>query len=138
MARGSGKVRYSFSLKIVALGVGTICAAVCLAPVASADDGWVAAANSPSHEQMDWAYGPDQASAETAALNQCARLQRATDCRVLASSPDCVAVAWDAAQPLNQAHAASGGGPDVVRRAAEVAAGPYANDSSVRCTWWPR
>ena len=71
--------------------------------------GWVAVANSPNHEQQDWAFGPDQATTEANVLAQCAVLQRADDCRVLAVSTDCVATA-----------------------------GPYANDVQVRCTWWPR
>ena len=113
-------------------------AAVLSAPVAGADDGWVALANSPNHEQQDWGYGPDRVTAELNALTQCAQIERATDCRVLAVSTDCVASAWDDAQPINQLHAVSGGGPEVVRRAAIAAAGPYANDVQVRCTWWMR
>ena len=76
-------------------------AAVLATPRAHADDGWVAVANSPNHEQQDFGYGPDQATAEANALAQCALLQRADDCRVLASSTDCVATAWDvrAAEP---------------------------------------
>jgi hypothetical protein len=106
-----------------------------VAPVSHAEGGWVAVANSPGHEQQDWSIRPDQASAESAALAQCALLQRASDCRIVASGPDCVATAWDAAQPINQLHAASGGGPEVVVRAAMMAAGPTANDPAVRCSW---
>ncbi|MDA0251926.1 MAG: DUF4189 domain-containing protein [Actinomycetota bacterium] len=113
-------------------------AAVLMAPSSHADDGWVAVANSPNHEQQDWAYGPDQASAEANALAQCAVLQRADDCRVLAVSTDCVATAWDVSEPLNRIYAGSGGGPDAAVRGAIAAAGPYANDVQVRCTWWPR
>ena len=84
------------------------------APPAHADGGWVAAASSPSHEQMDFAWGIDQAAAEYRALAQCAQLQRASDCLLLASGPDCVAIAWDADQPINHAHGVSGGGRGVV------------------------
>jgi hypothetical protein len=113
------------------LAVQALCA-----PTASADDGWVAVASSPSHEQADFAYGPGQATAESRALAQCAVLQRASDCLLLASGPDCVAIAWDAAEPINFAHGVSGGGPDVVLQGARAAAGPYANDPDVRCTWF--
>jgi hypothetical protein len=98
----------------------------------------VAVANSPNHEQQDWAYGPDQFTAESNALAQCAVLQRADDCRVLAVSTDCVATAWDVSEPLNRIYAGSGGGPEAAARGAIAAAGPYANDLQVRCTWWPR
>ena len=110
---------------------------VLLAPPAHADGGWVAAASSPSHEQMDFAWGIDQAAAESRVLAQCAALQRASDCLLLASGPDCLAVAWDGDQPINHAHGVSGGGREVVVRAAIAAAGPYANDIQSRCTWDP-
>jgi hypothetical protein len=113
-------------------------AAVAMAPSSNADDGWVAVANSPNHEQQDWAFGPDQATAEANVLAQCAVLQRADDCRVLAVSTDCVATAWDVSEPLNRIYAGSGGGPEAAIRGAVAAAGPYANDVQVRCTWWPR
>lgn len=116
--------------------VGLSVAAVVTSPAAHADDGWVAVANSPSHEQQDWGYGPDRATAEANALAQCAALERASDCRILAVSTDCVATAWDAAQPLNRIYAGSGGGPEAAVRGATAAAGPYANDIQVRCTWW--
>ncbi|MGI9125745.1 MAG: hypothetical protein ACR2JM_13490, partial [Mycobacterium sp.] len=112
--------------------------AVLKAPVACADDGWVAVANSPNHEQQDWGFGPDQISAEVNALARCAVLERATDCRILAVSTDCVATAWDVSEPLNQIYAGSGGGPEAAVAGATAAAGPYANDIQVRCTWWPR
>lgn len=115
-----------------------IAAAVLAAPDARADDGWVAVANSPNHEQQDFGYGPDQASAEANALAQCTVLQRADDCRILAVSTDCVATAWDVSEPLNQIYAGAGGGPEAAARGAIAAAGPYANDVQVRCTWWPR
>ena len=65
-------------------------------------------------------------------------VERAGDCRVLAVSTDCVATAWDVAEPLNRIYAGSGGGPEAAIRGAVAAAGPYANDVQVRCTWWPR
>ena len=126
------------SRRIGGAAVAMCTAAGLSAPSAGADDGWVAVANSPRHEQQDFGYGPDQATAEFNALTQCAQLERADDCRVLAVSTDCVGSAWDAAQPLNQLYAVAGGGPDVVRQAAIAAAGPYANDVQVRCTWWER
>ena len=123
---------------IGAIGLAMSAAAMLAAAPAVADDGWVAVANSPNHEQQDWAYGPDQFIAESRALAQCAVLQRADDCRVLAVSTDCVATAWDMSEPLNQIYAGSGGGPDAAARGAIASAGPYANDLQVRCTWWPR
>ena len=124
--------------KIGSIGIAVTAAAVFAAAPAVADDGWVAVANSPNHEQQDWAYGPDQFTAESNVLAQCAVLQRADDCRVLAVSTDCVATAWDVSEPLNRIYAGSGGGPEAAARGAIAAAGPYANDLQVRCTWWPR
>ena len=121
-----------------AITVATTTATVLAAPLAHADDGWVAVANSPHREQQDWAFGPDPATAAANALAQCTVLQRAGDCRVLAVSGACVATAWDVSEPLNRIYAGSGGGPDAAVRAAIAAAGPYANDVQVRCTWWPR
>ena len=115
-----------------ALAGGVFCA-----PPAYADGGWVAAANSPSHEQMELAWGIDQAAAESRALVQCARIERASDCQLLASGPDCVAIAWDGDQPINHAHGMSGGGREVVVQAAMAAAGPHANDPGSRCSWDP-
>jgi hypothetical protein len=80
----------------------------------------------------------DQAAAESKALQQCAELERASDCRLLASGPDCAATAWDVDQPINHAHGMSGGGPEVVVPAAMVAAGPHANNPEVRCAWYPQ
>ena len=124
--------------RIGVAGVAMTVAALWAAPRAAADDGWVAVANSPNHEQQDWAYGPDQVTAEANVLAQCAVLQRADDCRVLAVSTDCVATAWDVSEPLNRIYAGSGGGPEAAARGAIAAAGPYAHDLQVRCTGWPR
>lgn len=117
-------------------GAAAVVAATML-PVcaARADDGWVAAASSPNHESAELVWGVDQADAEGRALAQCAVLERAEDCLLLASGPDCIAIAWDADQPINHAHGASGGGRAVVIQAAMAAAGPYANDVSARCSW---
>ena len=130
-------VKWNFR-QIGVVGVAVSAAAMWAAAPAVADDGWMAVANSPNHEQQDWAYGPDQFTAESRALAQCALLQRADDCRVLAVSTDCVATAWDVSEPLNQIYAGSGGGPEAAARGAIAAAGPYANDLQVRCTWLPR
>ena len=124
--------------QIGVIGVAMTAAALWAAAPAVADDGWVAVANSPNHEQQDWAYGSDQFTAESNVLAQCAVLQRANDCRVLAVSTDCVATAWDVSEPLNRIYAGSGGGPEAAARGAIAAAGPYANDLQIRCTWWPR
>lgn len=51
------------------------------------------------------------------------------------TGPDCVAVVWDADEPINHAHGASGGGRAVVLRAATAAAGAYANGPEARCSW---
>ena len=123
--------------KFVAVAA-TAFVAVCAAPNAHADDGWVAVANSPSHEQQDWGYGSNQANAESNALVACAQNERANNCRVLASSPDCIATLLDASQPINQLHASSGGGPDSVKLAVQAAAGPGSADGQTRCTWWGR
>lgn len=132
------------TVAVVARGVPAVAAvalagaAVLTAPVARADSGWVAVANSPNREQQDWAYGPDRATAEAAALAQCILLEKADDCRVLASSPACVATAWDASEPLNRIYASAAESPEAAMGGAVAAAGPYANDVQVRCTWWPR
>lgn len=109
---------------------------LCAAP-AYANDGWVAAASSPSHESSEKVWGYNQADAESRALAQCAALERADDCVLLASGPDCVAIAWDDAQPINHAHGASGGGREAALQGAIAAAGPGANDTSARCSWDP-
>lgn len=125
-------------LKFGIVAVAATGMAVLATPSAWADDGWVAVANSPNHEQLDWGYGPDQGTAAANALAQCVVLERADDCRILAVSTDCVATAWDASEPLNRIYAGSGGGPEAAARGAIAAAGLYANDVEVRCTWWPR
>jgi len=86
---------------------------------------------------MEFAWGIDQAAAESQALAQCALRERASNCQLLASGPDCVAIAWDGDQPINHAHGMSGGGRGVVVQAAMAAAGPHANDPGSRCSWDP-
>jgi len=72
-----------------------LCAATCMAMAgnlfqvasAHADTGWEAVASSPCHEQIDFAWGSNQQAAEARALSQCTALERASDCRRLASGP---------------------------------------------------
>ena len=73
--------------------------------------GWVAVAKSPSRESLDWAGGRNttQYAVEAEALRNCAALENAGDCQVVASGPNCVAIAWDASEPLNFAYGALGG-----------------------------
>ena len=65
------------------LALGAI--AVGVATPASADSGWVAVAKSPSKESLDWGGGAGRTryDAVAEALQQCARLQNASDCSVL-------------------------------------------------------
>lgn len=127
--------RWNHTARVLLAAIAVAAAAALCAPAAHADGGWVAVASSPNHEQQDWAWGIDQGAAESKALAQCAVLQRASDCVLLATGPDCIATAWDGDQPINHAHGVSGGGRDVVMQAAIAAAGPYANDPQVRCSW---
>jgi hypothetical protein len=124
---------------VVAL-VGTSAAAglLCVAP-AHADSGWPAIANSPSREESDYSWGPSatQSATEAQVLQKCLVAENATDCRVLASGPSCVAIAWDGDEPLNHAHGGVGATAEEAIAAAAAAAGPYANDPSVRCSWFP-
>ena len=104
-------------------------------PTARADSRWVAVASSPSHEALDWKIDASRQAAETGALQQCAVLQRADDCRILASGPNCVAVVWDASQPLNRPHAVAADTSAAALSATVAIAGPFANDPSVRCSY---
>lgn len=122
--------RKRLAITLAAVGLSASALAV---PSAQAADGWVAVAGSVSREQLDWAYGPTQSTAMVRALDQCAELQRAGDCIVLASSPDCVAIVWDAGEPLNRPHGGVGNLPAVALASATAAAGPTANDPAVRC-----
>lgn len=104
-------------------------------PAAHADEIWIAVANSPHREQLEWIRGRNRLAVVAVVLEQCARLEQADDCRVLAVSTDCIATAWDVAEPLNHVYAVAGPSPEVVRQAAMAAAGPHANDVIVQCTW---
>lgn len=104
-------------------------------PAAQADQIWIAVANSPNREQLEWVRGRDRAAVVLVVLEQCARLEQADDCRLLAVSTDCIATAWDVAEPLNHVWAVPGFSPEVVRQAVMAAAGPHANDVIVECTW---
>ena len=106
---------------------------------AHAGYGWVAVAKSPSRESLDWAGGRNttQYAVEAEALRNCAALENAGDCQVVASGPNCVAIAWDASEPLNLAYGALGGTPAAALNAAVAAAGPFANDPEVRCSYAP-
>ncbi|MGD9620070.1 MAG: hypothetical protein AB7G47_07250 [Mycolicibacterium sp.] len=117
--------------------VGLLAAIVVVAalPTAHAEYGWIAVASSPSHEALDWYTGANRQSAETGALRQCAALQNADDCRILASGPNCVAVVWDAGQPFNRPHAVAADTSAAALTAVVAAAGTFANDPSVRCSY---
>jgi hypothetical protein len=123
-----------FTMAGATLVSGLLCAAA-----AHADSGWAAIANSPSREEADYSWSPSatQAAAEAQALQKCLVQENATDCRVVASGPDCAAIAWDGDEPLNHAHGGVGATPEEAIAAAVAAAGPYANDSAVRCSWFP-
>jgi hypothetical protein len=122
-------------LGLLGLAAATVASGFLTAAPAQADSGWVAVAKSPWRESLDWAGGAGPYGAEMQALQNCALLQNASDCMVLASGPNCVAVAWDVAEPLNNAYAAIGDTPAAAISAAVAAAGPFANDPSVRCSY---
>ncbi|BBX34858.1 hypothetical protein MMAGJ_41400 [Mycolicibacterium mageritense] len=130
-------IRRSAPLLVTSLMLGVT---VAVAPPAVADIGWIAVAKSASHEALDWGGGPgySQADAEIAALRLCAQMQPAGDCYVVASGPSSAAVAWDVAEPLNNAYGATGLTPSAALSAAEAAAGPFANDPEVRCSYLNR
>ena len=124
---------------VLATGLLSVGMAVTAIP-AAADPGWIAVAKSPSHEALDWGGGPgsSQAEAEAEALQLCARLQPAGNCYVVTSGPACVAVAWDISEPLNLAWGGVGPTPAAALHAAQAAAGPFANDPEVRCSYLRR
>ena len=126
------KARYGTAL--CAVGAAVV-ALVWGTPAAHADETWIAVANSPNREQLEWVRGRDRTAVMLVVLEQCARLEQADDCRVLAVSTDCIATAWDVAEPLNHVYAVPGTSPEIVRQAAMTAAGPHANDVTVQCTW---
>ena len=124
---------------VAAFGIVTAMAASTVAPdtaaSARAADDWIAVANSPSRASLDWNTNINQQAAETTALRQCAALQNANNCRILASGPNCVAVAWDINQPLNRPYGAAADTPAAALNAAISAAGAFANDPTVRCSY---
>lgn len=126
------KARYGTALCAVGATIGATLSGM---PAAHADEMWIAVANSPNREQLEWVRGANRTAVVLVVLEQCARLERADDCRVLAVSTDCIAAAWDVAEPLNHVYAVPGPSPEIVRQAAMAAAGPHANDVTVQCTW---
>src|SRR5205807_1871903 len=71
-----------------AVGVGV---SIGFAGPAHAADHWVAIAWSASKDVSNTSYGPEsQADAERQALQQCS--QQASDCQIMASSADCIAL----------------------------------------------
>lgn len=122
-----------FSTAICAVGA-TVGATLSGMPAAHADETWIAVANSPNREQLEWVRGRDRMAVVAVVLEQCARLEQADDCRVLAVSTDCIGTAWDVAEPLNHVYAVPGPSPEIVRQASMAAAGPHANDVTVQCT----
>jgi hypothetical protein len=119
-------------------GATLVSGLLCAAP-AHADSGWAAIANSPSREEADYSWGPSatQEAAKAQALQKCLVQENASDCPVVASGPSCAAIAWDGDEPLNHAHGGVAATPEEAIAAAVAAAGPYANDSAVRCGWFP-
>lgn len=114
-----------------------VAALLTIAPRSSADSdfGWVAVANSPSREALDWQVSANPDVTEAMALRRCAVLQHANDCEIVASGPNCVAIAWDVDEPLNHPHGAAADTPLDALNAAIAAAGPFANDTQVRCSY---
>ena len=126
---------------MAAFGIAVVIsqAALAIEPAASAHatDNWIAVANSPSREALDWNNNVNRQAAETMALRLCAVLQKANNCRILTSGPNCV-VAWNADQPLNRPYAAAADTPATALNAAITAAGAFANDPTVRCSYSPQ
>lgn len=118
---------------VVAVGASVVAAVQC--PSAQAEYGWVAVASSPSRESLDWDVNVNQYAAEARALARCAVLQRADNCAIVGSGPNCVAVAWDVDEPLNHPYGAAADTSADAITAAVAAAGPFANDPSVRCSY---
>jgi hypothetical protein len=116
---------------------GTAGAATFSPAAGNASTGWIAVAKSPLVESLDWGGGAGYTryEAEAQALRSCQQLQQASDCFLLASGPNCVAVAWDVSEPVNQAYGAIGDTPAIAISMAVAAAGPFANDPSVRCSY---
>lgn len=122
---------------VFAVAAAIAAAGLATGPAASARtaSGWTAVAYSPSRESLDWNTNITQQAAEASALRQCAVLQNANNCRILASGPNCVAVAWDIGQPLNRPYGAAADTPAAALNAAISLAGPFANDPTVHCSY---
>lgn len=128
-------MRCGIQLPVMVIALLAAIALVTVPPAAHAELGWLAVASSPSRAALDWYTGASRQSTESGALQQCAALQNADDCRILASGPNCVAVVWDAHQPLNRPHAVAADTSAAALTAAVAAAGAFANDPTVRCTY---
>jgi hypothetical protein len=117
-------------------GAVAVATLVC-APSAHADGGWLAVANSPTREAADWAGGKSatQYVSESQARQKCAVRENANDCSVVASGPNCVAIAWYVSQPMNRINGGIGDTPATALAAAVAAAGPMANDPTVHCSY---
>jgi hypothetical protein len=85
---------------------------------------------------MDWRIGGNPEAAISGVLAQCASLEQANDCQLLAVGP-CVAVAWDGDQPINHAHGAAADTRDAALAEAVAEAGRLANQPESRCSWDP-
>ena len=122
------------------VAAAAVVSSVVWAAPAHAAQGWAAIASSPSREAADysWSSSATQAATEAQAVQKCVVGENVSDCRVVASGPDCAAIAWDVDEPLNHAHGGVGATPEDAVAAAMAAAGPYANDPSVRCSWFPQ
>jgi hypothetical protein len=68
-------------------------------------------------------------------MTSCARVADGTSTQTLTNR---AAIAWDGDEPLNHAHGGVGDTPEEAIAAAVPAAGPYANDPSVHCSWFPQ
>lgn len=135
---GPGRVGSAYRRQLRG-GTATCVAAVLLAPapicLADPSFSWVAVASSPTNEALDWDINVSRGAAEVNALQRCALLQRADDCLIVASGPNCVAVAWDVDEPLNRPHGAVADTPAAALGVAIASAGAFANDPEVRCSY---
>lgn len=125
----------------VLVSVGLSLTTLAFGPLAGADVGWIAVAKSPGRESIDWGGGAGFTAmdAEAAALRLCARMQQFSgECYLVASGPNCAAVAWDVSEPLNIAFGGVGDTPASAISAAVAAAGPFANAPEVRCSYLAR
>ena len=102
-----------------AVGVGVLALGTGVAGPAVADNGWAAAAGSPSTGVGAFGWGPvGQKAAEAKAIHACAGAQgNPKDCVIIASSPQCVAIAETPSNDLAYA-----GGSGATAEAASKAA----------------